>query len=38
MSFDRNTMTGRLVTVPERAEIPVPVDERLIVEHYSRRV
>jgi small subunit ribosomal protein S4 len=38
LSFDRNALTGRLVTVPERAEIPVPVDERLIVEHYSRRV
>ncbi len=38
LSFDRNAMTGRLVSVPERADIPVPVDERLIVEHYSRRV
>ena len=38
LTFDRNTMSGRLVVVPERSEIPVLVDERLIVEHYSRRV
>ena len=28
--------TGRLVRAPERDEIPVPVDDRLIVEFYSR--
>ncbi len=38
LTFDRNSMSGRLVTLPERADIPVPVDERLIVEYYSRRV
>ena len=38
MTFDRNAMTGRLVTIPERGDIPVQVDERLIVEYYSRRV
>lgn len=38
MTFDRNAMTGRLVTLPERADIPILVDERLIVEYYSRRV
>lgn len=38
LSFDRNAMTGRVVAIPERSEIPVPVDERLIVEFYSRRV
>lgn len=38
LTFDRNAMSGRLVSIPERADIPVLVDERLIVEHYSRRV
>ncbi len=38
MSFDRNAMAGRLVNVPDRGDIPVQVDERLIVEFYSRRV
>ncbi|HEV8657760.1 MAG TPA: 30S ribosomal protein S4 [Thermoanaerobaculia bacterium] len=28
--------SGKLVRVPERDEIPVPVDDRLIVEFYSR--
>ncbi len=28
--------SGRLVRAPERDEIPVPVDDRLIVEFYSR--
>jgi small subunit ribosomal protein S4 len=38
LTFDRNAMSGRLVSIPERADIPILVDERLIVEHYSRRV
>lgn len=29
-------MTGKLLRLPERDEIPVPVDDRLIVEFYSR--
>jgi ribosomal protein S4 len=29
-------MTGRLVRPPGRDEIPVPIDDRLIVEFYSR--
>ncbi len=36
LELDRDTMTGRLVRAPERDEIPVPVDDRLIVEFYSR--
>jgi small subunit ribosomal protein S4 len=36
LELDRDTMTGRLVRPPERDEIPVPVDDRLIVEFYSR--
>lgn len=38
LSFDRTTFSGRLIALPERGDIPVPVDERLIVEYYSRRV
>lgn len=38
MTFDRGTMSGRLMAMPERNDVPVQVDERLIVEFYSRRV
>ena len=36
LELDRNTMTGRLLRPPDRDEIPVPIDDRLIVEFYSR--
>lgn len=36
LELDRDNMTGRLVKVPDRDEIPVPIDDRLIVEFYSR--
>ena len=36
LELDRDRMTGRLVRSPERDEIPVPIDDRLIVEFYSR--
>lgn len=36
LELDRDQMSGRLVKVPDRDEIPVPVDDRLIVEFYSR--
>jgi small subunit ribosomal protein S4 len=36
LELNRETMTGRLVRAPERDEIPVPIDDRLIVEFYSR--
>lgn len=36
LELDRDTMTGRLVRLPERDEIPVPIEDRLIVEFYSR--
>lgn len=38
MTLDRVTMSGRLMAIPERNDVPVQVDERLIVEFYSRRV
>jgi small subunit ribosomal protein S4 len=36
LEVDRNTMTGTLVRLPQRDEIPVPIEDRLIVEFYSR--
>jgi small subunit ribosomal protein S4 len=36
LELDRGQMTGRLVKVPDRDEIPVPIEDRLIVEFYSR--
>lgn len=36
LEMDATRETGRLVRLPERDEIPVPVDDRLIVEFYSR--
>ena len=36
LEIDRDAMSGRLVRTPERDEIPVPIDDRLIVEFYSR--
>ncbi|HLV34161.1 MAG TPA: 30S ribosomal protein S4 [Spirillospora sp.] len=35
-SLDKNNFTIRLDRLPERKEIPVPVDEQLIVEFYTR--
>ena len=36
LELDRDNMTGRLGRLPERDEIPIPIDDRLIVEFYSR--
>lgn len=36
LELDRDNMAGRLVKVPDRDEIPVPINDRLIVEFYSR--
>lgn len=36
LELDRDDLKGRLVRLPERDEIPVPIDDRLIVEFYSR--
>ena len=36
LELDRERGIGKLVRLPERDEIPVPVDDRLIVEFYSR--
>src|SRR2546421_9894863 len=36
LSFDPNTMTGRVNAVPSREQINLPVQEQLIVELYSK--
>ena len=36
LDVDVEALTARLVRLPERAEIPVVCDERLVVEFYSR--
>lgn len=36
LNFDEKTMTGVLLQVPAREDIPVPVQEHLIVELYSK--
>jgi small subunit ribosomal protein S4 len=36
LSFDPNTVTGRIVSMPTRVQINLPVQEQLIVELYSK--
>ncbi|MFN8547781.1 MAG: 30S ribosomal protein S4 [Candidatus Eisenbacteria bacterium] len=36
LDFDERNMIGRLLKMPSREEIPVPVQEQLIVELYSK--
>ncbi len=36
LELDQDQMSGRLIREPARDEIPVPIDDRLIVEFYSR--
>lgn len=36
LEVDRNNMTGKVVTLPSREEIDLPVQEHLIVELYSK--
>jgi small subunit ribosomal protein S4 len=36
LEFDEKAMSGRLLRVPNRDQIPVPVQEQLIVELYSK--
>ena len=36
LSFDPNTVTGRIVSMPTREQINLPVQEQLIVELYSK--
>lgn len=36
LSVDLPSLTFTLTAKPEREQVPVPVDEQLVVEHYSR--
>ena len=36
LSFDESTLTAKLVSLPPRDEVPVIVNEQLVVEYYSR--
>ncbi|MDI6765765.1 MAG: 30S ribosomal protein S4 [Bacteroidota bacterium] len=36
LSLDKGTMTGTLLNVPERADIPLNANEQLVVELYSK--
>ena len=38
LQVDKNSFSARLVHMPERADIPVPIQEQLIVEFYNRLV
>jgi ribosomal protein S4 len=36
ISLDKNALTATLIRIPERRDIPVPVNEALVVEFYTR--
>jgi small subunit ribosomal protein S4 len=36
LEFNVTALEGRILALPAREEIDVPVSEQLIVEHYSR--
>jgi len=36
MDFDKTSMTGKFISIPERVQIPENIKEQLIVELYSR--
>lgn len=36
MDFDKTSMTGKYIAIPERAQIPENIKEQLIVELYSK--
>ena len=36
LEFDAKKAEGRIVSLPTREQIPVPIDEHLVVEFYSR--
>ena len=36
MDFDKSTMTGKFISIPERVQIPENIKEQLIVELYSK--
>ncbi len=36
LEFDRKALTGKVITMPQRSDIQMPIEERLIVELYSK--
>jgi len=36
MSLDALSMSGRILNLPSREEIALPLNEQMIVEYYSR--
>ena len=36
LDLDRNTMTAKVVAMPNREDIDLPIEETLIVELYSK--
>jgi small subunit ribosomal protein S4 len=36
IEFDRNSLTGKFISAPERTQIPENINEQLIVELYSK--
>lgn len=36
ISVDKNTMTATFTAIPAREEIPVPIQEQLVIEFYNR--
>jgi small subunit ribosomal protein S4 len=38
VEVDKENLNGMLTSVPERAQIPLEIDEGLIMEHYSRYI
>ena len=38
LQVDKTNFTGTLISVPERAQIPLEINEAIIMEHYSQYV
>jgi small subunit ribosomal protein S4 len=36
LTLNTNEMTGRVVTIPSRADLELPFDEQMVVEYYQR--
>jgi ribosomal protein S4 len=38
LEVDRENVREKLVSIPERAQIPLEINEALIMEHYTRYI
>ena len=38
LEVDRENVRGKLASIPERAQIPLEINEALIIEHYTRYI